>query len=60
MKNLRKNELMYSLFGKRAGRTCRECCNLVKIQAGQRVVRKCKGHGLSTSSHGLKKSRGVI
>lgn len=49
MKSLRKNEIMYSLFGKRPGHTCRECCNLVKIQAGQRVVRKCKCYGLSAS-----------
>lgn len=49
MKNLRKNELMYSLFGKRPGHTCQECCNLAKIQAGQRVVRKCKCYGLSAS-----------
>lgn len=49
MKNLRKNELMYSLFGKQPGHTCQKCCNLVKIQAGRRVVRKCKCYGLSAS-----------
>lgn len=45
----RKIELMYRLFGKTEGHTCRECSNLVKYHANDRPVSKCKIYGETSS-----------
>lgn len=42
---MRKNEAMYSLFGKADGK-CRDCCHL---KGGVNEYRKCRIYGVSAS-----------
>lgn len=46
---LRKIALMYKLFGKCYGHTCRECSNLVKGRYHDRILTKCEVYGLTHS-----------
>ena len=46
---LRKIALMYKLFGKCYGHTCRECSNLLKGRYHDCILTKCKVYGLTHS-----------
>lgn len=46
---LRKIELMYRMFGKTEGHTCRECSNLEKVRVSNRTFTKCKVYGCTSS-----------
>lgn len=47
---IRKNGLMYRLFGKTPGHTCRECSNFTKGRYHDKTLCKCKVYGLTHSA----------
>lgn len=47
--NLKKQYLMYDLFGRCNGRTCGECSNFVSGRYHNKILRKCQVYGLSHS-----------
>ena len=47
---IRKQQLMYKLFGTCDGHTCGECSNLVEEPYHGKMYRKCKVYGLTNSA----------
>lgn len=45
----KKIELMYELFGKKDGKRCGECSNLICGRYHDRILRKCEAYGLTHS-----------
>ena len=46
----RKHELMYEMFGRTAGKTCRDCENCGLHEVGNRTVYKCEVYGVTWSA----------
>ena len=46
----RKIEYMHMLFGKKQGRTCKECMSFERLRAGKRIHPKCLRYGVTLSS----------
>lgn len=46
----KKIDLMHREFGRCEGHTCRECCNLIRVNTGKRTVVKCCVYGNTAST----------
>ena len=42
-------ELMYKLYGKTDDKKCKDCCNLVIYNWGNKKIKKCKIYGITSS-----------
>lgn len=50
MKNGRKHDKMYAMFGVNAEHKCRECCNFIFIRPTERRHSKCAVYGITHSA----------
>lgn len=44
-------ELMYKLYGKTDDKKCKDCCNLVTYNLGNKKIKKCKIYGTTSSNN---------
>ena len=45
----RKIAAMQEIHGMDAAHTCRDCCNFVRFRYHDRILRKCKAYGVTSS-----------
>ena len=50
MSKLKPIDYMHYYYGtENEGKLCGECCNLVEIKAGRKILRKCRAYGVTCS-----------
>ena len=49
MKKRSKIDAMYDVYGCNEGAICKDCCNLIKLECGNKRVYKCKAYGITSS-----------